>query len=504
VKSVLKSATEYTTNIPARMDRLPWSRWHWMIVVALGITWILDGLEVTIVGSIASILQKPQALGLSAGQIGMAASGYVAGAVVGALAFGYLTDRLGRKKLFMVTLLIYTVFTICTALSWSFAAFFAFRFLTGIGIGGEYAAINSAIDELIPARRRGQVDLSINSSWWMGTIVASVITLSLLNLIPIALGWRLVFGMGAVLALAVMLVRRYLPESPRWLLTHGRAEEAERVVDAIEAQVIREKGNLPPVTGGEVTIDQLQRVGFGDVVKTMFREYPKRTALGICLMVTQAFLYNAVFFTEALVLTTFFGVSATAVPVYIIPLAIGNLVGPWLLGRYFDTIGRRPMIAGSYILAGALLVVTGLLFRAHALDATTITLCWGVIFFFASAGASAAYLTGSEIFPMEARAVAIAFVYAIGTLAGGVAAPYLFGMLIQTQSVDNVFLGYAVGAALMILGGLIEVVLGVDAEGKALEEIAAPLTMVGRHKVGIPPVREVGLPLTPRRRPEAS
>jgi MFS family permease len=461
-----------------------------MVVVSLGITWILDGLEVTVVGSIASILQRPDALGLSAGQIGMAASGYLVGAVTGALGFGYLTDRLGRKKLFMVTLLWYTVFTVCTALSWNFAAFFVFRFLTGIGIGGEYAAINSAIDELIPARRRGQVDLSINSSWWIGTMVASVLTLSVLNLVPIGLGWRLVFGMGAVLALAVMLVRRYVPESPRWLLTHGRAEEAERIVDQIEAEVQREKGELPPVAGGEITVDQLRRVGFADVVKTMFREYPRRTFLGLSLMVTQAFLYNAVFFTEALVLTTFFGVSDKAVPAYIIPLAIGNLIGPWLLGRFFDTVGRRPMIAGTYIVSGALLIATGLLFKAHALDGTTITLCWGVIFFFASAGASAAYLTGSEIFPMETRAVAIAFIYAIGTLAGGVVAPYLFGMLIQSKSVDNVVYGYLVGAVLMIVGGLMEIALGIDAEGKALEEVAAPLTMVRGHKIGIPPVRE--------------
>jgi MFS family permease len=461
-----------------------------MVVIALGITWVLDGLEVTIVGSIASILQRTQTLGLSAGQIGMAASGYLAGAVTGALIFGYLTDKLGRKKLFMVTLLVYTVFTVCTALSWNFMAFFAFRFLTGLGIGGEYAAINSAIDELIPARRRGQVDLSINSSWWLGTIVASVVTLSLLNLLPVSLGWRLVFGMGAVLALAVMLVRRYLPESPRWLLTHGRAEEAERTVEAIEAEVTRQKGALPPVTGGAVTIDQLRRVSFGEVLKTMFREYPRRTALALSLMVTQAFLYNAVFFTEALVLTTFFGVSATTVPIYIIPLAVGNLIGPWLLGRYFDTIGRRAMIGGTYIVSGVLLVVTGMLFEAHALDATTMTLCWGAIFFFASAGASAAYLTGSEIFPLEARALAIAFVYAIGTLAGGVAAPYVFGLLIQSQSVNNVVYGYLFGAALMILGGLTELVLGVNAEGKALEDIAAPITMVGRHKVGVPPVRE--------------
>jgi MFS family permease len=472
------------------MDRLPWSRWHWMVVIALGIAWVLDGLEVTVVGSIASILQKPEALGLSAGQIGMAASAYLAGAVTGALTFGYLTDKLGRKKLFMVTLLWYTAFTVFTALSWNFTAFFLFRFLTGIGIGGDYAAINSAIDELIPARRRGQVDLSINSGWWIGTIIASVITLSLLNFLPIGLGWRLVFGMGAVLALAVLLVRRFVPESPRWLLTHGRAEEAERIVDQIEAEVKREKGELPPVTGPEVAVDQLRRIGFTDMIATMFKKYPRRTFLGLSLMVTQAFLYNAVFFTEALVLTTFFGVSATAVPAYIIPLAVGNLLGPWLLGRFFDTVGRRPMIAGTYIVSGLLLMATGLLFKAHALDGTTITLCWGVIFFVASAGASAAYLTGSEIFPMETRAVAIAFIYAIGTLAGGVVAPSLFGLLIQTKSIDNIVYGYLVGATLMILGGLTEILLGVNAEGKSLEEIAPPLTMVRGHRVGIPPVRE--------------
>ena len=468
------------TDIPARMDRLPWSRWHWLIIVALGITWILDGLEVTVVGSIASILQKKEALGLSAFQVSTAASAYLAGAVIGALVFGYLTDKLGRKKLFLVTLGWYTLFTILTALSFNFAMFFVFRMLTGFGIGGEYAAINSAIDELIPARRRGQVDLSINSTWWLGTIVASVVTLALLNLVPTNVGWRLVFGMGAVLALAVLLIRRFVPESPRWLLTHGRHDEAEAVVQSIEKEVQKEQGGapLPAPYPHRVTIDQLRRIEFMDVARVMFSRYTSRTALALSLMVTQAFLYNAVFFTEALVLTTFFKVPAASAPLYIIPLAVGNLIGPWLLGPLFDSIGRKPMIAGTYILSGALLISTGVMFSNGVLNGFTMTLCWAVIFFFASAGASSAYLTGSELFPMEARAMAIAFVYAIGTLAGGVAAPAVFGALIQSDNVQNVVYGYYFGAGLMILGGIVELVFGVSAERKSLEEVAAPLTLV--------------------------
>ena len=474
------------TDIPARMDRLPWSRWHWMIVFALGITWVLDGLEVTVVGSIASVLQNKQALGLSAFAVSTAASAYLLGAVAGALFFGYLTDKLGRKKLFMITLGWYTVFTILTAFSFNFATFFAFRLLTGFGIGGEYAAINSAIDELIPARRRGQVDLSINSTWWLGTMIASIATLALLNFVPTQYGWRLVFAMGAVLAIAVLLVRRFVPESPRWLLTHGRFEDAERIVRSIEAEVRRENGDaeLPPPSGHRVTIDQLKQVTFFEVLHAMFARYRSRTALALSLMVTQAFLYNAVFFTQALVLTTFFKVPAASAPLYIIPLAIGNLIGPWILGPFFDSVGRKPMIAGTYLLSGALLIATGVMFANGVLNGTSITFCWAVIFFFASAGASSAYLTGSELFPMEARALAIAFVYAIGTLAGGVAAPAVFGALIQSDNVQNVVYGYYFGAALMIAGGLIEIAFGVKAERRSLEEIAEPLTLVRAWQPG--------------------
>lgn len=469
-----------TTDIPARMDRLPWTRWHWTVVFALGITWVLDGLEVTVVSSIASTLQKPQTLGLSAFMVSAAASAYIAGAVVGALGFGYLTDKLGRKKLFLVTLGWYTVFTVMTAFSWGFLPFLLFRFGTGMGIGGEYAAINSAVDELIPARRRGQVDLSINSTWWLGSVGASLVTVVFLNLLPVGIGWRAVFALGAVLACAVLLVRRFVPESPRWLITHGRHQEAEEIVREIEATVERQAGRpLPEPSGARVTLDALRRTGFADVVHTMLKRYPGRTALGLSLMVTQAFLYNAVFFTQSLVLSTFFKVPSNQVALYIIPLAIGNLVGPWVLGRLFDVVGRKPMIAGTYILSGGLLVATGFLFKAGMLNATSITLAWMVIFFFASCGASAAYLTGSEVFPMEVRAIAIAFIYAVGTLAGGVGAPLLFGALIQSASITNVFYGYLVGAGLMIAGGLVEIALGVEAEGRALEDIAAPLSLVG-------------------------
>lgn len=472
------------TDIPARMDRLPWARWHWMVVMALGITWILDGLEVTIVSTISSVLQKKSTLNLSDIGVTAAASGYIAGAVMGALVFGYLTDRLGRKKLFLVTLAWYTIFTVGTAFSWSVFSYVGFRFLTGLGIGGEYAAINSAIDELIPARQRGWTDLGINSSYWMGTILASALSLVLLDpaRVPVNLGWRFSFGIGALLAVCVLFVRRFVPESPRWLMTHGRIDEAETIVRSIEGQVERESGRpLPPPGGETVSIDTGHRVGFLEIARTMVTTYPRRSLVAVSLMITQAFLYNAIFFTESLVLTTFFKVPSSSVGYYMFPFAVGNLLGPWILGHLFDTIGRRKMIAGTYIISALLLIGTGVLFKNGSLNATTITICWSVIFFFASAGASSAYLTASEIFPMETRAMAIAFVYAVGTLAGGSAAPLLFGALIATHSSTNVFYGYLLGAGLMIIGGLVEAFLGVDAEGKALEEVAAPLSATGKE-----------------------
>jgi MFS family permease len=468
------------TNIPFRLDRLPWSRWHWTVVGALGITWILDGLEVTIVGAIAPRLQERIGLGLTATEVGAAGSAYLIGAVIGALVFGELTDRLGRKRLFLVTLAWYGTFTALTAFSWNFWSFALFRGLCGMGIGGEYAAINSTIDELIPARRRGWVDLTVNGTWWLGTILGSALSLVLLNpgLIDQRYGWRLAFALGALLALAVLFVRRSLPESPRWLLTHGRAGEAERVTRRIE-QTVRESTRAPfPRPQRTLTFAPHAGAGPSAVVRTLFVTYPKRTLLSLVLMITQAFLYNAIFFTETLVLSTFFGVPAARAGLYIFPFAVGNVLGPLLLGHWFDALGRRRMIAATYAIASLLLFVTAELFVHGALDATTITLCWSVIFFFASAGASAAYLTVSEIFPIELRAQAIAVVYALGTLAGGVVAPLLFGALIQTRAPSAVFVGYAIGAGAMFAGALTEVLIGVDAERKMLEDVARPLSAI--------------------------
>ncbi|HEY2703020.1 MAG TPA: MFS transporter [Candidatus Dormibacteraeota bacterium] len=471
------------TDIPNRLDRLPWSRWHWLVVIALGITWVLDGLEVTVVNAVADVLKRADTLGLTTVQVASAASAYVAGAAIGALFFGYLTDRLGRKKLFLVTLGWYVSFSVLTAFSWDVYSYDALRVLTGIGIGGEYAAINSAIDELIPARRRGWTDLAINSSYWWGAILASALSLFLLDrgIVPVTIGWRMCFLVGGVLGIAILLVRRTIPESPRWLITHGRPQQAEEIVLDIERQVEAEKGPLPPIEGEPIEIDLEHRVRFWDMPRTMFRTYPKRTGVCLTLMITQAFLYDAIFFTESLVLTTFFHVPDDRVGLFLVPFALGNVLGPWMLGHLFDSVGRRPMIAGTYIISGVLLVITGILFTHGMLTATTITICWSVVFFFASAGASSAYLTVSEIFPMETRALAIAFVYSIGNVVGGIAAPLLFGALIATKQPGRVFIGYCLGAGLMVLGGLVEAIWGVDAERRSLESIAAPLSAVRRR-----------------------
>ena len=468
-----------TTDIPARMDRLPWARWHWLVVIGLGTVWILDGIEVTIVGSMSEAL-KPEGtgLGLSSADIGFAGAAYVAGACVGALFFGQLTDRFGRKKLFLITLAVYTVATVLTAFSMNPTWYFACRFLTGTGIGGEYAAINSAIDELIPAKYRGRVDIAINGSFWVGAAIGSLLTIPLLDpqLVDPAWGWRIAFGLGAILAVGILIVRRNVPESPRWLFIHGREDEGERIVKDIEHLVTEETGRSLHGVHDKITIRQRKTIPFTLIAKTVFTLYPKRTILCFCLFVGQAFLYNAFFFTYGDTLTTFLGVTQTGY--YVAAFAASNFLGAVLLSHLFDTVGRVQMIAGTYIVSGLLLAGAG--YFLGDFSAVTLTVMGGVIFFFASAGASAAYLTASEVFPMETRALCIAFFYAIGTAVGGISGPLLFGRLIENASasgdITGIAIGYYIGAALMIIGGIAEVVLGVRAEGQSLESIAQPLT----------------------------
>jgi MFS family permease/CBS domain-containing protein len=448
-------------------------------VIGLGTVWILDGLQVTIVGAISPTLTKEgSGLELTASQIGASGSAYIAGACLGALYFGWLADRIGRKKLFMITLGVFLIGSIATAFSMNFAWFMVCRAICGAGIGGEYSAINSAIDELIPARVRGQVDLTINGSFWIGTMLGSGLSLILLDqsIFPLDVGWRVAFALGAVLGLVILFVRRNVPESPRWMFIHGYDREAEELVDEIERQVIESTGQelIPP--DRSIRIKQRKSIGFGAIAHTVFKLYPKRTVLGLALFTGQAFLYNAIFFTYALVLTDFYDVSAASVGWYLLPFAVGNFAGPLVLGRWFDTIGRKPMIAGTYIISGVLLLGTGLLFQQGQLTAYTQTFAWSVIFFFASAGASAAYLTVSEIFPMETRAMAIAFFYAFGTALGGISGPLIFGALIASGSASALFAGYALGAGLMIFAGLVEVAIGVECAGRELEDIAAPLS----------------------------
>ncbi|HEY1595996.1 MAG TPA: MFS transporter [Thermoleophilaceae bacterium] len=467
------------TDVPARIDRLPWARWHWLVVLGLGAVWILDGLEVTIVGSISSRLtEKGAGLTLSAGQLGLAGTIYVIGACVGALFFGYLTDRLGRKKLFIVTLGLYLVATVLTAFSFSPLWFFVCRFFTGAGIGGEYAAINSAIDELIPARVRGTVDLIINGSYWLGTAVGAALSLVLLDesLFAANVGWRLAFGIGAVLGLGILLVRRNVPESPRWLFIHGRAKEADRLVERIEREVARDTGEELEPVDKTLKIRQRDTIGFLSIAKTVFTIYPRRTVLGLSLFIGQAFIYNAVTFNFVNIMSTYYGTSSGSAPALLIPFAVGNFLGPVLLGRLFDTVGRRTMIAGCYIASGVLFAVMAVLFQGSHLTATTQVIAFVVIFFFASAGASAAYLTVSEIFPMETRAMAIAFFYAVGTGLGGAIGPVLYGNLIDKSHPGKLAVGFFIAAGLMAAAGLVEAVLGVPAEQKSLEEIAEPLT----------------------------
>ncbi len=460
------------TDIPARLDRLPWSAWHWRVVIALGVSWLLDGLEVTVVGSLGPALQRPDTLGLSAGQIGWAASAYIGGAVLGALYFGRLADKLGRKRMFLVTLVVYLIATVMTAFTWDIASFAFCRFLTGFGIGGEYAAINSAIDELIPARVRGRVDLAINGTFWIGAALGAGLSVVLLNpqVIEPHLGWRVAFALGGILAFAILLVRRHVPESPRWLLMHGRAEEAQAVVRRIEDEV----GVSHPVEGS-LAIRPLRSIPWGQVFHVLTVRYRARAVFGLTLMASQAFFYNAIFFTYALVLARFYGVADDHVGYYIVPFAIGNFLGPLLLGHLFDSVGRRFMIAATYALAGIGLLATGYAFQQEWLTATTQAIAWSVIFFVASAAASAAYLTVSEIFPLEMRAISISLFDAAGTALGGFVGPPLYGAMIESGSRDALFGAYAFAAVLMIGAALVTLFLGVDAERRPLEQVCAPL-----------------------------
>jgi MFS family permease len=467
------------TSVPARLDRLPWSKFHWRVVIGLGTVWVLDGLEVTIVGAIASRLtERGSGISMTTADIGTAAAIYVAGACVGALFFGQLTDRHGRKKLFMVTLGVYIVATVATAFAFAPWYFFLCRFVTGMGIGGEYSAINSAIDELIPARNRGQVDLSINGSYWVGSAIGSVAALVFLDesIFPRNEGWRLAFATGAILGLAILLVRRHVPESPRWLFIHGHEEEAERIVRQIEQEVKADVGTELPPPRGTITVRQRDAIPFREIAKVAVEKYPNRAKLGLALFIGQAFLYNAVTFDLGTILSTFFHVSSSNVPYYMVIFAFGNFLGPLLLGRLFDTVGRIPMIAGTYLVSAALTAALAVFFLSGSLTAASFIALVAVTFFVASAGASSAYLTVSEIFPMETRALAIALFFAVGTAVGGITGPALFGQLIHSGDQNKIAIGFFIGAAAMALGGLAELRYGVRSEQRSLEDIATPLT----------------------------
>jgi MFS family permease len=478
-RSTRHAGTVVESDVPARLDALPWSRFHTLVIVALGITWVLDGLEVTLAGAVSGALKESPALRLTDADVGLSASAYLAGAVMGALFFGWLADRFGRKRLFFVTLGVYIAGTAATAFANDFAVLALCRFVTGAGIGGEYSAINSAIQELIPARYRGRTDLAVNGSFWLGAALGAAGSSVLLapGLLPADTGWRVAFGLGAVLGLGILFLRPFLPESPRWLLLHGRADEAEQIAAGIE----RAAGTAvtPAATLPRLRLRIRERsAGFVDLGVSLFRRYPRRATLGLVLMTAQAFCYNAIFFTYALVLGRFHGVPSSEVGLYLLPFAAGNFAGPLVLGRLFDTWGRRQMIAMTYALSGLLLALTAMLFVAGLLDAATQTLAWTCVFFFATAAASSAYLVVSESFPVEVRALAIAFFYALGTGIGGIGAPWLFGALIGTGEPAAVAWGYALGAVLMLAASAVALWLGIAAERKPLEEVARPLSWV--------------------------
>lgn len=470
-----------TTDVPARLDRLPWARFHWVVIIALGITWVLDGLEVTLAGSLAGALRESPSLHFSAAEVGLTSSAYVAGAVTGALFFGWLTDRLGRKRLFSVTLLLYLLAAAGTAFTWNLTGYALMRFLTGAGIGGEFSAINSAIQELIPPRFRGRTDLTVNGSYWLGAALGGAASLVLLDprFISPDHGWRLAYFLGAAIGVPILLLRRFVPESPRWLMLHGQEGQAEAVVQQIETRVTEAGHALPPISGARLRLRADRTfTPFADVFRTLLQRYPRRTVLCLALMIAQAFFYNAIFFTYAMLLTDFYGVNPDLVGLYVLPFALGNVFGPLLLGPLFDTVGRKPMIAFTYGASAALLLLSGLLFRADVLTATTQTVAWSATFFFASAAASAASLTVAENFPLEVRALAIALFYAFGTGIGGIMAPTLFGLLIQSGSRDRVLLGYLLACALMAGAAVLTLWLGERNECRSLEDVAPPLSSV--------------------------
>ncbi|WP_029114379.1 MFS transporter [Mycobacterium sp. URHB0044] len=474
--------------IPARIDRLPWSAFHTRMVVALGVAWILDGLEITVASAVAETLTQPETLGLSSAAVGLLATVYLAGEVVGALFFGRLSDKLGRRNLFMVTLGVYlagsglTALTLGNGAGW-LAFLYVTRFIAGMGIGGEYAAINSAIDELIPARFRGRVDIAINGTYWAGAVLGTLGTFLFLRVIDLSLGWRLAFLIGPVLGLVILVVRRNLPESPRWQVMNGREEAAEQSIAFIEEEVEASGVALPRVDESKaIELRPTEKIGYIALTRVLFRDYPSRSILGAVMMISQSFLYNAIFFTYTLVLGKFYGVASEATPLYLIAFAVGNLAGPLTIGHFFDTIGRRKMIAGTYILSGILLAISAVLFNAGVLNAITQTIAWCIVFYFASAGASSAYLTVSEIFPLEVRAKAIAVFFAIAQCFGALG-PVIYGALIGDGSQPfRLFLGYLLGAAVMVIGGLVAWFLAVDAEGRSLEDVATPLAAAGVAK----------------------
>jgi MFS family permease len=470
--------------IPTRIDRLSWSPFHTRIIMALGTAWVLDGLEITVASAVGPVLQEQTTLAMSSAEVGLIATIYLLGEVFGALFFGRLSDALGRRKLFIATLAVYLGGNALTALTWgsgpaALVFLYLTRFIAGAGIGGEYSAINSAIDEMMPAKYRGRVDIGVNGTYWGGAIIGTLGTYILLNNVELNWAWRICFLIGPVIGVAIWGLRRHLPESPRWLIMHGHEAEAEENIARIERAAESAGQILEPLDESKaIDIQPSRPHGYVSLLRVLFRQYPARSTLGATLMITQSFLYNAIFFTYTLVLTKFYGIKEENAPLYLVAFALGNLIGPLTIGRLFDTIGRRKMIAGTYLLSGVLLAITAFLFQAGALNVVTQTIAWSLIFFFASAGASSAYLTVSEIFPLEIRAQAIAVFFALAQCFGAIG-PVFYGALIgEGDDPNKLFIGYLIGAAVMAIGGVVEVVIGIDAEGKSLEEVATPLSAV--------------------------